>query len=663
MKITSASTTSRSAIRKKTTATETALYLVTENGITFLFRYDKSDKKTADDNDTVLVSAKGLRFKRYELEAAEVEEEETPAPDPVQPSPTPVEQVPAPVQQPTPATHETVPVVSDPGKVDPGQLKTSGKRIQGFSTFTTTGSMEAGSDVLELLEAIFEIGDTAAVCIGGEVGGGRRTTVGVGGGHINRLYSSKKEMDADKSQPAGTWATVIGQTGIYRYYDTWQISNYGPAPDALIPYSLIGKVVDFLNKERTLVRLDKKAAVATTGAKVVVDCSQVMFEYVRNRADKAFDATALGFDKDDTLYFQRVKWEGQYWSPVTKDWFYPTNIHINLGGMTFASIPGAFPCSFGVEYGNGDGNFLLENGTIIQNGTYEGMGVPRDAAFGMPQANETGENVWLYCPAFGGWTMGAVARNVTVINPNAYAFIGNAAENCHIIFTKEANKQYNGWPYLVFNLKNCTFYSPFLMRCAEIEASIGSVVDGLQVTNGILASNSSINPTFRNIEMRFTKDAAYGNEALLANPAFEIHAHIKGYAENVVVDGLKMIYEDYIDEQGGLLRDFNIKPGVNGVTLRNVEIIKPPVLQPYGRGNGYASSVSCGSDKLLLENFTTNGRMGPGFACEGQGRDNAQFDIRGAGSVLRKVKGQFAIVPSSAVLEGCDFSCPVVRKD
>src|SRR4051812_1742076 len=108
---------------------------------------------------------------------------------------------------------------------------------------------------------------------------------------------------------------------------------------------------------------------------------------------------------------------------------------------------------------------------------------------------------------------------MVAINPNAYAYHSVNAYRCGAIVTKEGLKQYNGWIFLTFSgiIQDCWLKSPHLIRALEVEGGDGGRVINFNSVNGIIASNSSWNATFRILNITLTKGAAKGNPALLSN--------------------------------------------------------------------------------------------------------------------------------------------------
>lgn len=147
-------------------------------------------------------------------------------------------------------------------------LSTSVPTVVGMSGFTTTGSIEAGSDTLQVADASgLNVGDWVIVEIGGEAGGGERGTRGVGGTWPTLSYPDEATMQADQSQ-AGATSCWIEDTGdVWTYFSSWVKSDFFYTAKA-VPRALSAEI---LARSGNTLTLDKPASVAATNANVHFD--------------------------------------------------------------------------------------------------------------------------------------------------------------------------------------------------------------------------------------------------------------------------------------------------------------------------------------------------------------------------------------------------------
>jgi len=151
------------------------------------------------------------------------------------------------------------------------------------------GSITAGSNHLVLnASAGFQVGDYIIVEIGGEVGGGHRGSVGVGGVWPYISYPSLIAMNADTSKPDGTYAWVPSNSGnVYWIWSgvwskvEYDLTSYGHTHEVNyyfgkgIPVALPAQITAISADGRTLT-LSAFAVNSTTNANVYYDNSYVL---------------------------------------------------------------------------------------------------------------------------------------------------------------------------------------------------------------------------------------------------------------------------------------------------------------------------------------------------------------------------------------------------
>lgn len=144
----------------------------------------------------------------------------------------------------------------------------------GLNSIATTGSISQNSNRLILpADEGFKVGDNVIVAVGGEAGGGLYGSIGVGGAWPHKSYPSFLAMQADSTQPDGTYASIPSADVYQSWTGTWSIDKrYYFAK--ISPTALSATVVALSSDGRTLI-LDKQALAATNNANVYYDNSEI----------------------------------------------------------------------------------------------------------------------------------------------------------------------------------------------------------------------------------------------------------------------------------------------------------------------------------------------------------------------------------------------------
>jgi hypothetical protein len=160
-------------------------------------------------------------------------------------------------------------------------------RLTGVNTLRTVGSIAAGSKELTVASASgFSVGDHVIVELGGEAGGGLPGTVGVGGVWPSLSYPDAATMNADRSQPSGTYV-FCRDTGLVHQWDAPGVGLswfHDPAEfywRKAAPLAMTARVVRI---SRTTLTLDAIAAVASNHANVYFDNAPVFNAIARTAA-------------------------------------------------------------------------------------------------------------------------------------------------------------------------------------------------------------------------------------------------------------------------------------------------------------------------------------------------------------------------------------------
>ena len=149
-----------------------------------------------------------------------------------------------------------------------------------------TGSMAAGGTVLTLTSAReFRIGDQIIVELGGEAGGGKRNTVGVGG--VTPQKALRRRRGARCRYRAGqrhAGLSRYGRRGVRIQCRQMDPANLGGSfyIGVKSPRSLVARVTGI---DGAVLTLDKPAAVATSGASVWLDLKPALYPLTTEPAE------------------------------------------------------------------------------------------------------------------------------------------------------------------------------------------------------------------------------------------------------------------------------------------------------------------------------------------------------------------------------------------
>lgn len=143
-----------------------------------------------------------------------------------------------------------------------------------LSSFSTTGSMSAGSDQLTVANASgLSVGDWVIVATGGEAGGGTRGSgLGVGGAWPALSYADATAMNADTSQ-ANLTCCWLEDSGDVRYWNDDTSEWVTPPASEYYTTKVVPKALwaEITNKAGNVLTLSETASAATTNAPVYFD--------------------------------------------------------------------------------------------------------------------------------------------------------------------------------------------------------------------------------------------------------------------------------------------------------------------------------------------------------------------------------------------------------
>ena len=162
-------------------------------------------------------------------------------------------------------------------------------RDYGFRDISTTGSIEAGANILRIpQDKNFRVGDRIIVEVGGEAGGGLRGSIGVGGTYPNLSYANAAAINADKSQPNSTYGWLQDSGDVFISWNGAWSQDGRYYLQKVVPKALLAKIVA-ISTDGLGLTLDTTAQVAAVGANVYLD----NFGYFAIGGEVAFGPPAL----------------------------------------------------------------------------------------------------------------------------------------------------------------------------------------------------------------------------------------------------------------------------------------------------------------------------------------------------------------------------------
>lgn len=574
----------------------------------------------------------------------------------------------------------TPPHTSTASQLDAGSKALHAAQKQGEPSLACTDIPEAGvlrgyaqatagSDVLTLLgnmelptgkKIIFEP-DTLP-----------RGFVGPGKQWPDIIFNTIAEMKA-ASLPEGTYVSNAEDGYIHRapaeqgadwpYYGKW-------GADKFYPKSLLATVV---KKEGRKVYLDNPSA-ATVSGRILIDET----EAVRSAIVEAFLkqqengerqllslSKALGRNPGDTLNIsETLRFENS--QNFKEGRIYPKNVTIDFDGLVLRSPKGVQSIALRFENGNDPGEgkqIILKNGIFIGNGNRDnGVGLDWSR---LPQTNEVMDNPYLWTVSLGGYCYRIEAFDVTVYNSPSYAIQGFDTVDGFKVFVKGRGMQdYTGW--LVHNLgggvkRNGIISSDEIVRGLEFQQCLGGLFEHIKCTNVVAAQNAGSDNVWRDVEFRFTKDAAESDPKMLANPVIVVNELLAGdHKSGSTFENVNIIQEDYLTSGGALLRGFQVNDDARDITIKNCSYTRPDVLSPF-LGNAYGRALRTPADGLLIEGFTVKGKMNPLFGGW-SAKDNGLIEIIGLDEGdVRNVEGESMYVGPNVKLSGINPETHISR--
>lgn len=505
----------------------------------------------------------------------------------------------------------------------------------GLKSSHALGSITAGSNLLVLQSEPnprFEKGDYIIVELGGEAGMGLRGSKGVGGVWPQKSFLNASAMEADRSQPGGTFAWTEDD-GLIRRWDgsVWFDSatfvnsvgttNYFYFGGKAVPLALRG-YVEQISEDGLTIRLSATAKQSTTNANVHFDNASVLDRL-------SGQSPRFGFGGDE--------------SGIT-----PTNVTLMIPEGSYAlgerlvvnERPGWKIAGAGMEKTRLFSPKGVSSSSIQV--IYSPRSIVRDLHLeGNARAHGFGLNFPSIFVEFNGGVTETTLPQGSSLNPglvfkgsnrsrvqnvratDIFPGLGASgstdvwAENCHISLT-EGQFAYTQWLFIWADCvgggaTNCSFSSPVLAQGWSFFKSTGTHFLSCQSTNGKMAFNSAGNFLVRDFNFVITPLAQpehnpwFGREPIAnVNNNIGDNAYL---AQGGLLENVNMIQQGYVNSDNDIMVGINIGEQNPNVTVSGGSYVAPDYAAPNS-GWGAIGINSTGTN-TVVDGFRVNGKTRP----------------------------------------------------
>jgi hypothetical protein len=395
------------------------------------------------------------------------------------------------------------------------------------------GSISANSNQLVLsANAGFQVNDHIIVEVGGEAGVGARGTFGVGGVYPTLNYVNLAAMQADTSQPNGTWAYCDDTLECLQWLTANSRWNYDSTQyyrNTIAPRSLNAQVTAVSTDGLTLT-LNINASTTATGANVYLDNNTILSALVT--AHSGMRNLQVNIPAGKFAFSLPIEFSQQNYWVITGAGIDITTIFTPQGAQC-AQFE-LFQCNNCVV------EKLTVQGNAANNGyqqIWDGTGTISYYPVAMLLTSCSFSSIQ-NCKAVNGFLACIAART----SHNCWA------DNCSYVMT-HGLQNYTSWMIVWANCtgggaKNCTGASPILIAGCETFSSTDTLFENISLINGTYSANGANNFTFQNCAA-ILQVGSYVNENSFSiyNPVFNINS-------NIGPSGGGSIINPTIDQQG-----------------------------------------------------------------------------------------------------------------
>jgi hypothetical protein len=495
------------------------------------------------------------------------------------------------------------------------------------SSFATTGTISGGAlNTLTVANASgLAVNDYIIIEIGGEPGAGLRGTMdGVGGVWPNVSYANSTAMLADTSKPAGTYAYLISNGDVYRWWDTygtgiaWQ-HQVGTAGgyyvQKVIPRALRTKITA---KAGTTLTLQTAATNPTTNANVYFDNTGII-QAVFGLGSGVADGSEIVFPSGRFAISEQCATHGHHgWnihgtSKTATTIFYPK-------GISGASVLGSSQCNnmwfhdFGIE-GNARANGYMNYsypGDTTQQVIYNN-GVQLTTSFNGIVSDIKGVDCYKTI-SFDGASNGSIAERIEcILNDGIWVEIWHMSGNDSTGIT----------------FRDITVTSPTWMSGIEFFRCDNSTMTRVTGTNTFFAMNTCNDFLLENITLTVNGAQQGANSIFASNSqVVDINKNIDGIdvSDGGLIRNLVVTQSGTTPPNNDTLRGVAIAPACIKVRVHNATFTLPNYV-PGSTTNGATGLLSDAPDTELVL-VTCHGTTNPQWPAGG-GSSYANVNLSG----------------------------------
>lgn len=420
----------------------------------------------------------------------------------------------------------------------------------GLKSLSATGTIPSSSQTLTLVSNPgFAIGDKIIIAVGHEPGAGALGTVGVGNVWPDLSYADDATMEADHSQPAGSFAWLEDSGKVRRYRFTAGEGNiWYPWFPELYYYNMavpLGKRATITNVVGNVLTLDTSSNAGSTGANVYYDNTDVF-------AAVCSDTNLTEMPEDVTVRIPAGSYAGVY----TQDVYQRQGWTIQGAGKeatTLFSPDGVTTIKLRL---NQCQDSKIKDLRVLGNARPTGFSLYYATPNVLTEADIAGIDMYtstdcevMDCKGTDHFTKAVGASNFA---SNCWAY------RCDSVLTTE-HRRYTQWQLmwsdcLTGGTRDCTIDSPYLVAGCNAFRSTGVSHINVVSRNGTCASNGSSDTLYDSPHITIEDGSQY-NELSYShqNPIFDINSNIGESDGGIIIRNPHVVQEGHINAGGDIL--------------------------------------------------------------------------------------------------------------